>query len=210
MSKTDFKKTQKDWYQPSAKKAGLVTLPKMNFLMVDGEGAPENSTSFHQAIEALYGTAYTLKFMFKNQPRPGGWFDYVVPPLEGLWWMKDDKPFDTGRPSDWRWTLMIMLPDFFTPAMVETAIGQLREKKNPPGLSRVRLEAFEEGKAVQIMHLGPYDQEGPSIAKMHAFAAENGLKIHGKHHEIYLSDPNRAAPEKMKTVLRQAVKQAGK
>ncbi|HRI61231.1 MAG TPA: GyrI-like domain-containing protein, partial [Saprospiraceae bacterium] len=173
--------------------------------MVDGEGAPESSTPFHQAIEALYGTAYTLKFMFKDQPKPGGWFDYVVPPLEGLWWMKGDKPFDTKRPEDWRWTLMIMLPDFITPAMVDKAMGQLRDKKNPPGLSRLRMEAFEEGKAVQIMHIGPYDQEGPAIAKLHTFAAENSLELRGKHHEIYLSDPNRTAPEKMKTVLRQPV-----
>lgn len=206
MSKIDFKKTQQAWYQPSSKNVSLVTLPKMNFLMVDGEGAPGNSGPFHEAIEALYGTAYTLKFMYKNQPKPGGWFDYVVPPLEGLWWMKDNKAFDIARPGDWRWTLMIMLPDFITPAMVDNAIGQLREKKNPPGLSRVRMDIFEEGKAVQILHIGPYDQEGPAIAKMHAFAAENGLELRGKHHEIYLSDPNRTAPEKMKTVLRQAVK----
>ena len=206
MSKTDFKKTHKDWYQPSARAVSLVTLPKMNFLQVDGEGHPGKSEQFQAAVEALYKTAYTLKFLFKTRPKPEGWFDYVVPPLEGLWWMKDNRAFDPGHPEDWRWTVMIMLPDYFTPDLVETVIRQLREENDLPALSRLRLEAFEEGKSVQIMHIGPYDQEGPAIARMHAFAAENGLEVHGKHHEVYLSAPGRTAPEKLKTVIRHPVK----
>ena len=205
MSKIDFKKTQKEWYLPSAKSVRLLSLPRLNFLMVDGDGAPTGSESFEQSVEALYGMAYTLKFLFKTGSKPDGWFDYAVPPLEGLWWMQDGQAFDMSRPADWRWTMMIRLPDFFTPEMVETARQQLQARKNPPALPRLRMEAFEEGKVVQIMHVGPYDQEAPNIAKLHAYAEENGLKLRGKHHEIYLSDPNRSAPEKMKTVLRQPV-----
>jgi hypothetical protein len=205
MTKVDFKKTHKEWYLPSSENVALLTIPKLKFLQVEGTGYPGKSASFGPAVEALYGMAYTLKFMFKDQPKPDGWFEYVVPPLEGLWWIKNGDTFDMNRPDDWCWTAMIMVPDFITPAMVDTARQQLKEKKNPSSLPLVLLESFEEGKVVQILHIGGYDKEGPTIEKLHAFAASKGLKIRGKHHEIYLSDPGRTAPEKMKTVLRQPV-----
>ncbi len=206
MEKIDFKQTDKAWYLPSAKAAGLVHLPALPFLMVDGRGHPGQSEEFQPSIEALYSSAYTLKFMFRNGPKPAGWADFVVPPLESLWWMQDGGDFDVDRPADWRWTLMIRVPDFITSAMLEDARNQLRRKKTLPALDGLRLETFEEGKAVQILHIGPYDQEGPAVAQLHAFAAANGLTFCGKHHEIYLSSPGRTAPEKLKTVVRYPVK----
>jgi len=205
MSKIDFKKELKHLYQPSAKKVQVVDVPPMNFLMIDGHGDPNTAQEYQDAVEALYGVAYKLKFMSKKEEGK----DYVVPPLEGLWWAEDMQTFTAQRDkSAWDWTMMVMQPDWITLAMVEEAVVQVDQAKGLPALAKLRFETYHEGLAVQIMHLGSYDDEGPTIASMHAFALENGYALSGKHHEIYLSDPRRVAPEKLKTVLRQPIRPA--
>lgn len=201
--KIDLKQQLKELYRPSAKKASLVDVPDINYLMVNGSGYPEQgSPEFQGAIEALYGVAYTLKFMLKAAAAR----DFTVMPLEGLWWMRGNGAFDAGNKEDWRWTLMIALPPHISEADVKQAMKQLKEKKNPPSLAKVRFRGFSEGRAVQIMHVGPWSHEGPTIERLHEFARENRLKIRGKHHEIYMSDPRRTAPQKLKTVVRQPVR----
>lgn len=200
--KVDLKKELAHLYRPSAKEAALVEVPRMNYLMVDGSGPPEGSEDFQEAVGALYAVAYTLKFRLKKSgERP----EFTVMPLEGLWWMEDVEGFDAGHPEDWQWTLMIMQPGFVSEKDIKTAISECREKKNPPGLDRVRFESLSEGTAVQIMHVGPYDREGPTIVKLHDFARENGYELSGRHHEIYLGDPRRTAPDRLKTIIRHPV-----
>ena len=203
MTKVDLKKQLKHLYQPSAKEFVVVDVPPMQFLMIDGHGDPNTAQEYQDALEALYAVAYTLKFASKKALKT----DTVVPPPEGLWWAEDMEVFTASSDkSTWDWTMMIMQPEWVTQKMFEEAVAQVEKKKNPPALPRLRLETYGEGLAVQIMHIGPYDAEGPTIARMHAFIAENGYEPAGKHHEIYLSDPRRTAPEKMKTVLRQPVR----
>ena len=202
MSKTDFKKEWKHLYRPSAKEFAVVDVPPMNFLMIDGHGDPNTAQEYQDAVEALYGVAYKLKFMSKKEKG----MDYIVPPMEGLWWVENMEEFTTEDKSAWDWTMMIMQPEWITQEMFEEALKEVEKKKNPPALSRLRLGVYHEGLAVQIMHIGPYDAEGPTIARMHAFIDENGYEPAGKHHEIYLGDPRKVAPEKLKTVLRQPVR----
>lgn len=200
MEKIDYKKQLKHLYKPSATKAEIVEVPKMNFLMVDGEGDPNKVKSFGDAIEALYPLSYSLKFMVKKGEKG---IDYGVMPLEGLWWADDMSAFASGNKDAWKWTVMIMQPEFITRQMVETAIAEVEKRKNPVALPLVRFEAFNEGKSAQIMHIGPFSEEGPTIEKVHAFIEEQSSQRVGKHHEIYLSDIRRAAPEKWKTIVRQ-------
>jgi hypothetical protein len=208
MEKLDLRKQFKHLYLPSAKKVELVDVPPFQFAMVDGEIEPGLlpglSPAFQEAIQALYGISYTLKFTSKQ--RAGNPIDYKVMALEGLWWV-DEGEFDITHipPGGWRWTAMIMQPDHITEAMFQEGLEQLRKKKPSPGLDRLRLETFTEGLSMQIMHIGPYSEEPATIEKMHAFARENGYSLRGRHHEIYLGDPRTAAPEKLKTVLRQPV-----
>ena len=202
MKKIDYKKELKHLYRPSARKVEIVDVPKMNFLMIDGKGDPNKSQSFQDAIDVLYPLSYALKFMIKRGEMA---VDYGVLPLEGLWWTDDMSTFSVENKDGWQWTLMIMQPDFITGEMVQEAIDQVRVKKNPASLPLVRFESFEEGKAAQIMHIGPFSEEGPTVEKVHAFIEENGFQRRGKHHEIYLSDIRRAAPEKWKTVIRQPI-----
>jgi hypothetical protein len=202
MSKIDFKRELKHLYRPSAKKFEVVDVPPMNFLMIDGHGDPNTAQEYQEAVEALYAVAYKLKFVSKKELGK----DYVVPPLEGRWWAEDMETFTTARDkSAWDWTMMIMQPEWITQEMVEEAVKQV-EKKGLPALSKLYLETYHEGLAVQILHIGSYDDEAPTIARMHAFIDENGYDPTGKHHEIYLSDPRKVAPEKLKTVLRQPVR----
>ena len=168
--------------------------------MMDGKGNPNNSKEFQDAIEALYPVAYTLKFMIKKGPQQ---VDYGVMPLEGLWWMDDMSEFSMENKDKWKWTLMIMQPDFIDRKMVEDAIEAVAKKKAPAALSKIRFESMKEGKCAQILHIGPYDQEPANIMKLHAFIKENGYKLHGKHREIYLTDMRRTAPDKLKTIIRQ-------
>ena len=200
MEKIDYKKELKHLYKPSAKKVEVVDVPKMNFLMIDGEGDPNRSQSFQDAIDVLYPLSYALKFMIKRGEMA---VDYGVLPLEGLWWADDMSTFSVENKDGWKWTLMIMQPDFVTNEMVQEAIEQIRAKKDPASLPLVRFESFEEGKAAQIMHIGPFSEEGPTVENVHSYIEESGSKRRGKHHEIYLSDIRRAAPEKWKTIIRQ-------
>ncbi|TKJ29790.1 MAG: hypothetical protein CEE40_07405 [Chloroflexi bacterium B3_Chlor] len=202
MVKIDFKKELKHLYRPSAKEVALVDVPEMNFLMIDGRGDPNTSQEYQEALEALYAVSYALKFMVKKSEAT---VDYVVMPLEGLWWTEDMTEFSMDDKDIWKWTAMIMQPEYVTRAFVDEALREVEEKKNPPALSKTRFESYHEGLAVQIMHIGPYSEEAPTIEKLHAFARERGYQLRGKHHEIYLSDPRRTAPDRLKTVIRQPV-----
>jgi hypothetical protein len=200
MGKIDYKKELSVLYKASAKAPHVVDVPEMNFFMVDGQGDPNDSQEFTDAVEALYGLSYTLKFAIKKGPTA---VDYGVPPLEGLWWADDMSVFTSGCKADWKWTLMIMQPEFVTLDLVDDAIEQVRAKKDPAALSKVRFKTFAEGLGAQILHVGPYSEEGPTIEKLHAFIQDSGHELTGKHHEIYLGDPRRAAPEKLRTIIRQ-------
>ena len=200
MRKIDYKKELKHLYRPSAKKVEAVDVPRMNFLMIDGKGDPSTSQEFKDAIGVLYPLSYTLKFMIK---KGGIGVDYGVLPLEGLWWADDMSSFVDDRREHWQWTLMIMQPELVTEQMVQEANAQVLKKKNPVSLPLVRFESFEEGKVAQILHVGPFSEEGPSVEKVHAFIEESGSHRRGKHHEIYLSDIRRAAADNWKTIIRQ-------
>lgn len=204
MEKLDLRKQLKHLYNPSKKEFQLIDVPEMQFVMIDGQGDPNTSESFQTAMQALYSVAYTLKFAFKKDKG----VDYPVMPLEGLWWADDMQVFRMEKRSDWRWTLMVMQPDVVKKADVKAAVEQAAAKRELPALSELRFERFREGMSAQIMYLGPYADEGPTITRMHEFIQETGYAPHGKHHEIYLGDPRRSAPEKLKTVLRQPVKRS--
>ncbi len=200
MEKIDFTKELKHLYQPSAKQAARVEVPVMNYLMIDGEGDPNASQAFKDAVEALFPLSYTLKFMVKKGTLA---IDYGVMPLEGLWWADDMSTFTVEDKTNWKWTLMILQPDFVTREMVVNAIAEVKKKKNPPALPLVRFEALSEGVCAQIMHIGPFSEEGLAVEKVHQFIDGCGCKRTGKHHEIYLSDIRKADPRKWKTVIRQ-------
>jgi hypothetical protein len=203
MEKIDFRKTMKALYAPPAGSFVEVEVPELRFLMVDGKGDPNRAESYAEAVEALYSVAYTLKFAVKKELAK----DYSVPPLEGLWRSEDMASFVAREKDKWSWTMMIMVPDFVPGAMVATAIAAAGAKKALPALPLVRLETYAEGLCVQIMHIGPYDAEGPVLKRLHdEYIPANGLVESGHHHEIYLGDPRRTAPEKLKTVLRQPVR----
>lgn len=204
MASLDLKKTLKKFYAPSTEVVGVVDVPRMNYLMVDGEGNPNTSPLYVQAIQALYPLAYGIRGLCKVA---GNLF--TVMPLEGLWWFKGAPITDfnmTEADKDrFVWTMMILQPDFVTTEMFEEAKASAAAKKDAPALlDQVRFENYHEGEAVQIMHIGPYADEGPNIRKLHAHIEAQGWKLSGKHHEIYLSDPRKVAPEKMRTIIRQA------
>lgn len=199
MEKTDLKKQYKQLYSCSGKSPVVVDVPELQFLMYDGKGAPD-SPEFARAIEALYSLSYTIKFACKRGPLQ---IDYGVMPLEGLWWADDMNDFSSGNKQNWKWSLMIMQPDFITEDIIAQAKTKLKNKKNPKGVDSVRFEKMHEGKCVQIMHIGPFSEEAATIAKLHAFIGSAGHKLSGKHREIYLSDMRRTAPEKLRTIIRQ-------
>ena len=199
MQKIDLKKGLQHLYQPSAKEVVQVDLPNLNFLMVDGQGNPNTSQEYARAVEALFTVSYAIKFMVKKGPLA---IDYGVMPLEGLWWAEDMRVFSSGDKSNWLWTMMILQPEFVTSEMIERAMADVRKKKNPAAISKLRLETFSEGPCAQILHIGPFSEEGPTIEKVHQFiGSRSGLT--GKHHEIYLSDIRKANPAKWKTIIRQ-------
>jgi hypothetical protein len=212
MEKLDLKKDLKYLYAPPAKKIELVDVPPMNFLMLDGAiepgQAPGTSPLFAENMQAIYGAAYTLKFTLKlRKENP---LDCPVMTLEGLWWIEDGT-FDLQKPGNWKYTVLIMQPDQVTPEVFAAALAQLRKKKgDQPAYARLRLERYHEGLSVQAMHVGPYSTEPETVAKMQSFMQTNNCKdlvgLGGKHHEIYLGDPRRADPDKLKTVLRHPVK----
>ncbi|MBN1921881.1 MAG: GyrI-like domain-containing protein [Anaerolineae bacterium] len=200
MEKRDIKKELAHLYNPS-KRCELVQVPPLRFLMLDGHGNPNNNPVYQETVEILYALAYTLKFAAKKSMG----LDYSVMPLEGLWWTPDMNQFSLEDKDAWDWTMMIMQPEWITVEMVQTACDDVRRKKKLSTLEQVRFEVYDEGLAAQIMYLGAYADEGPTIATLHAFIAEQGYERRGKHHEIYLGDPRRTAPEKLKTVIRQPV-----
>lgn len=200
-TKIDFKRELSTLYAPKAKPV-LVDVPEMTFLMVEGHGDPNSAVEFREAVEALFTVSYTAKFIVK---RSDAGVDFGVMPLEGLWWVEDMSRFMQAEKSEWDWTVMIMQPDPVTEEVIEAAREQAAAKKSLPALERVRLEQFAEGLSAQVLYRGPYKDEGPTIAALHDFIADLGYIKTGKHHEIYLGDPNRAAPEKLKTVIRQPV-----
>lgn len=201
MEKVDHKKLYKEFYSPP-KKPSIVDVPVFNFVMIDGRGDPNTSEAYQEALMALYSVAYTTKFALKKE----GISDFAVMPLEGLWWSKGEQ-LDLTRKDDWSWTSMIMQPEKVSKLHIDSALKQAAEKKDLPSLSKIRFEPYHEGLSVQIMYLGPYSEEGPTINSLHEFADKQGFKLRGKHHEIYLSDPRRTAPEKLRTVIRQPVEQ---
>jgi hypothetical protein len=203
MTKVDFKRQLKHLYLPSAKDFVVVDVPPMQFLMVDGHGDPNTAQEYTDAIEALYAVAFRIKFASKKELD----LDYVVPPLEGLWWAQDMETFTTSRDkSAWDWTMMIMQPEWIGGEIVADAIKYVDRAKSLPALPKLRFETYHEGTSVQILHIGSYDDEGPVLDSMHhRFIPENGFQMTGKHHEIYLSDTRKVAPEKLRTVLRQPV-----
>ena len=206
MKQLELRKKWQHLYQPSARKVELVDVPELSFLMVDGRiepgRTPGDSKSFLEAVQALFSVSYTLKFQSKLRKHDA--IDYPVMALEALWWVEDGQ-FELSKPDNWSWRATMMQPEHITKKMFAEALEQVQRKKPSPGLDRLRLEHFREGLCLQTMHIGPYSAEPATVERMRAFAAENGYTLANQHHEIYLSDPRRCAPEKMRTVLRHGV-----
>ena len=205
----DYKKEYKEFYLPS-KTPGIVTVPAMNFLAVRGRGDPnEEGGAYKQALELLYGVAFTIKMSRLGKHRLDGYFDYVVPPLEGLWWQEGTQGVDDSRKAEFRWISLIRLPEFVTEEAFRWALREASEKKQRD-FSQVEFFPWEEGLCVQCMHMGPYDDEPATVAAMEEYAREQGYELDfspGRfHHEIYLSDARRTKPERLKTVIRQPVR----
>jgi hypothetical protein len=199
VDKLDLKKSLKHLYQPSAKVVSQVEVPAFSYLMIDGEGDPNVSAAYAEAVEALFSVSYTAKFMVKKGHLA---IDYGVMPLEGLWWSDDMSAFVANDKSKWKWTMMIMQPDFVPDTLIDAAIEEVRRKKKLPAVDRLRLERFTEGLCAQTLHIGPFSEEGPTIQRVHDFIAQRGA-LAGKHHEIYLTDIRRAEPARWKTIVRQ-------
>jgi hypothetical protein len=200
-TKVDFKKALKQLYNPPKGSFHLVDVPQMNFLMLDGEGDPNTSMDYQQAIEALYTMSYGIKFALKSQG-----YDHIVPPLEGLWWMENMNEFRLANKDRWEWTMMIMQPEWVTIEWVEKVRQDAKKKKNNASLSEVRFDSLNEGLAVQILYTGAYEEEAPTIAELHKFITSSGYQTNGKHHEIYLGDPRKTSPERLQTILRQPIR----
>jgi hypothetical protein len=200
----DLKRTLKPFYTASATKPAFVDIPPLSCLMVDGTGDP-NGPAFREAVETLYGVAYTLKFTFKKEKA----VDYPVMALEGLWCAEDFADFLNGKRENWQWTAFIVVPDVVTKKDVKVAVEAVQKKGKLAPIPEVRLETLKEGRAAQIMHVGPYSTERATIERLHRFVENEGYTLRGKHHEIYLGDPRRSAPEKLKTILRHPVVEAG-
>lgn len=200
--KTDLKKCVAA-YTARRGRFDLVPVPAMPFLMIDGHGDPNTSAAYADAIRTLYPVAYGLKFLSKNELGR----DYVVMPLEALWWSDDMSSFTTARDkSRWDWTAMIALPNWTEPDHLDAVRRTVEQKGGAPALDALRLQTLDEGLAVQTLHVGPYDEEGPVLQTMHEDVIPGrDLRLTGKHHEVYLSDPRRAAPERLRTILRQPV-----
>ena len=201
--KVDLKRERRELYAPR-RTPHLVDVPPALFLVVDGRGDPSGD-AWPEAVSALYSVAYAARFALKRS----GVLDYGVMPLEALWWADDWSAFPSDDRSAWQWTAMVLQPPEVTSAVLEQARAVTAAKRPSPVLDRLRLEVFAEGRAAQVLHVGPYREEGPTIAALHAFVAEQGLSLSGRHHEVYLGDPRRAAPERLRTVLRQPVAGTG-
>ena len=202
MGKIDFKKEYKAFYT-APDEPELVTVPPFNFLTIDGQGDPNTAVAYQESVSALYKLAYAIRFQMRDEMN----LDFGVMPLEGLWWVADLGDFSYDDKSNWFWTMMIMQPDGVTAGIVEQMRSKVVAKHHPPRLECVHLQKLEEGLSAQVMHHGPYADEKPTVDRLHAFIDQQGLIPHLKHHEIYLKDPNRTAPEKLLTILRHPVTQ---
>ena len=202
MAAIDLRKERKDLYNPPVGTVELVDVPPMKYLAIDGTGDPNTAPAYTEAVAALYAVAYALK-MRRKRENPAN--DYVVMPLEGFWWMADGTFYSPEARENWAWTMLIRQPDDVTAEQFAEAREQVAAKKAIPRLVALRFEELAEGKAAQTMHIGPYAAEAPTIALLHDFIAAQGHTAQGKHHEIYLGDPRRAAPERLKTILRQPI-----
>ena len=200
--KADFKKTL-DTYRASSEEFRVVEVPPLRYLMIDGHGDPNTAPAYADALATIYPVAYTLKFASKNELGQ----DYVVPPLEALWWAEDMAAFTSARDkSSWDWTVMLMVPEWITAQMYEAAVAKVAAKGRSAAPESLRLELLAEGMSVQTLHIGPYDAEAETLAELHhRFIPSRGLAMTGKHHEIYLSDPRRVDPARLRTILRQPV-----
>lgn len=199
LARIDFRKTLKPFYQASATRIAEVDVPEMNYLMIDGSGDPNTASDYAQAVEALFSVSYTAKFMARQGPQA---VDYAVMPLEGLWWAEDLSAFATNDRRGWQWTMMVMQPPVVTAELLAQAVRAVQRKKDLPGLQKLRVSAFAEGRCAQVLHVGPFTEEGPTIERLHRFITAKAA-LRGKHHEIYLSDIRRAAPANWKTIIRQ-------
>lgn len=207
MSTIDLKK---DPVYKAKPEPAVIEIPSMYFVMVDGEKAPDSSkegqAAFGEAMQIIYGIVYGIKFWDKKHPTPPGYAKFTMPPIEALWWTKSGEAFDLDKPDDWVWTAMHRLPKFVSEDFFNEVVDELCTRKKSDIYRKASLQDYTEGKSVQLLHIGPYDQEGPNIVRLHQFADDQGLKLHGKHHELYFNDPRRVAPEKLKTIIRQPVK----
>jgi hypothetical protein len=201
MASIDLKKVYRDQYTARVGKPALVTVPARPFLMIDGAGTPGEAREYTDAVEALYPLAYGIRAAIKKATGDG----YTVLPLEGLWWADDMEAFRAARKDEWKWTMMIGLPELATAEMAAEVLPAVTAKKALAAGDKARLEMFDEGACAQVMHLGSYSEEAPTIDLLHEFIASKGSKLRGLHHEIYLGDPRKAAPEKLKTIIRQPV-----
>jgi hypothetical protein len=204
MTTVDLRRELPQLYRAAAAPA-LVDVPPLDYLMIDGSGDPNTAPEYAEAVQALYSVAYTVRFALRRVPDP---VDAPVMPLEGLWWVPDMSTFSVEDKSRWNWTLMIVQSAHVTADVADSARHAAARKKGLPAIERVRLERFAEGRAAQILHVGPYSAEGPTVATLHRFIADSGLAPSGRHHEIYLGDPRRAAPERLRTIIRQPVSAA--
>lgn len=199
MGKIDMKKTLKECYTAKSS-VELVQIPKIKYITYLGKGNPGTSEEFKTSMEVLYGIAYTVKFQYKKKEQ-----DFIVMPLEGQWWTDIPEDFSMNNKDKWNWKVMIALPDYITEEDFEASREVVRTKKNPIGLDKAKLEEIEDGLSVQLLYIGPYDDEAPYIAEMHKYAENNGYKLRDKHREIYLNNPKRVTPEKLKTIIRQPI-----
>jgi hypothetical protein len=201
LTKIDLKKDLKQFYTASADNISIVEVPSLHFLKAEGQGDPNTSPAFQQAAETLFRLSYTLKFMLKKEQG----LDWTVMPLEGLWCADDMAAFAGDRRNEWKWTLMILQPDFVTKEAVARATELAQSKKKAPPLYATTFNRHTDGQSAQILHVGPYAEEAATITRLHRFIREKGYHFGGKHHEIYLNDPRRTAPEKIRTILRQPI-----
>jgi hypothetical protein len=201
VTRIDLKVHLKQSYSASPDNIAIIEVPPLHFLMAEGQGAPRTSPAFQQATETLFRLSYALKFMVKKEQG----LDYPVMPLEGLWSADDPTAFTEARRDDWQWTLMILQPDLVTPDMVAAVREAAGAKKKALSLSDITFGRHTDGESAQILHVGPYTEEAATIARLHSFIKAKGYHLGGKHHEIYLSDPRRTAPENLKTILRQPI-----
>lgn len=200
MDKVDYRLLQKDLYNPP-KTPVLVNVPAFPFLQIDGQGDPNTDPAYKAAVSALFSLSYALKFAIKKNDGA----DYAVMPLEGLWWVEDLAKLDMNDKSNWFWTMMIRQPPEVTPELCQKFSAEVEKKKGLPAVRQIRLQTFTEGLCAQVMHIGPYSAEMPTVERLHQFVRGQGLELTGRHHEIYLGDPLKAAPEKLRTILRNPV-----